>query len=105
MGDPVAADENGSAPSCFMSRRITILKLKKGQRSAHSACKEMLNLATKYQKTKLHALDRRPHQLDPRVHIFERASALSTQLGGSPMLDLPVLILLILVLLAQHSRL
>jgi hypothetical protein len=33
MGDPAAADENGSAPSCFMSRRITILKLKKGQRS------------------------------------------------------------------------
>jgi hypothetical protein len=65
----------------------------------------MHNLATKYQKTKFHALDRRSHQLNPQVHIFEEASALITQLGGSPMLDLPVLILLILVLLAQHSRL
>jgi hypothetical protein len=59
MGDPVAADENASAPSCFMSRRTTILKLKKGQRSPQPVRKcTTLRQNNKRQNSMLSTADR-----------------------------------------------
>jgi hypothetical protein len=55
---------------------ITISKKGKSERDAHNACKEKGNITT---------------------HIT------NNQLGGALMLDLPVLLLLILVLVIQHS--